>query len=251
MPSTTGRPRPVPLPTALVVKKGSKIRLRTASVMPLPLSVTRNRTALTSSCAQVWASSEGNNAEVWGSSSMRHSMRPARPSSAWMALVHRFTSTWPIWVASASMAKVSGVHDCTSSTWGGKAPRNRVHESASTVHTLTRVRSTGCWRLNARIWRTSSRPRRAAVLISCRLSREAASGGRSCRARSALPRMAARMLLKSCATPPASVPSASIFWDCASCACRCFCSACAFFSEVMSMKVSTTWRKPPCALFSG
>ena len=37
------RPRPVPLPTGLVVKNGSKARSRTSSVMPQPVSVTEIR----------------------------------------------------------------------------------------------------------------------------------------------------------------------------------------------------------------
>ena len=35
------RPRPVPLPTGLVVKKGSNTRSRCSGVMPLPVSATR------------------------------------------------------------------------------------------------------------------------------------------------------------------------------------------------------------------
>ena len=38
------RPSPVPVPTGLVVKKGSKMRDRTASGTPLPLSATLRRT---------------------------------------------------------------------------------------------------------------------------------------------------------------------------------------------------------------
>ena len=39
-PCTTARPRPVPLPTSLVVKKGSKMRARVAASMPAPVSDT-------------------------------------------------------------------------------------------------------------------------------------------------------------------------------------------------------------------
>ena len=42
MPNTVDRPRPVPLPGALVVKNGSKTRLRVASSMPSPVSVTES-----------------------------------------------------------------------------------------------------------------------------------------------------------------------------------------------------------------
>ena len=40
MPYTEARPRPVPLPTCLVVKKGSKARAATSSDMPSPTSAT-------------------------------------------------------------------------------------------------------------------------------------------------------------------------------------------------------------------
>jgi hypothetical protein len=131
----------------------------------------------------------------------------------------------PSWVASPSAWPAPGATvdrtSCTAAAGGAQQAAGFFHHVAR----HTGVRASGCWRLKARIWRTSSRPRRAAVLISCRLSRAGCPGSRSWRARSALPRMAARMLLKSCATPPASVPSASIFCDCASCcsSARCCC----------------------------
>src|SRR5580658_4327733 len=43
MPCTTARPSPVPLPTSLVVKNGSKSRALVVSSMPQPLSVTDRR----------------------------------------------------------------------------------------------------------------------------------------------------------------------------------------------------------------
>jgi hypothetical protein len=44
MPNAVERPRPVPLPISLVVKKGSKIRSRTSGIMPVPVSVMLNTT---------------------------------------------------------------------------------------------------------------------------------------------------------------------------------------------------------------
>jgi hypothetical protein len=44
IPYTTDSPRPVPLPTSLVVKKGSKIFAFTSSVMPVPVSLTASIT---------------------------------------------------------------------------------------------------------------------------------------------------------------------------------------------------------------
>src|SRR5438445_299730 len=40
MPKTVARPRPVPLPTSFVVKKGSKMCSLISAGMPLPVSVT-------------------------------------------------------------------------------------------------------------------------------------------------------------------------------------------------------------------
>ena len=40
IPCTVDNPRPVPLPTAFVVKNGSKMRSRVAMSMPVPVSVT-------------------------------------------------------------------------------------------------------------------------------------------------------------------------------------------------------------------
>ena len=40
MPNTVERPRPVPLPTSLVVKNGSKILSITSGGMPVPVSDT-------------------------------------------------------------------------------------------------------------------------------------------------------------------------------------------------------------------
>ena len=44
MPYTVESPRPVPLPTALVVKNGSKIWAHTSGDMPLPVSLTDRQT---------------------------------------------------------------------------------------------------------------------------------------------------------------------------------------------------------------
>ena len=79
------------------------------------------------------------------------------------------------------------------------------------------------WRLKARIWETRSLARVPARLIACTCSSTSAKviggpmgglppgslGGRRNSSRSALPRMAPRMLLKSWAMPPARVAMAS------------------------------------------
>lgn len=46
MPYTVGRPSPIPLPTSLVVKKGSNSLARFSSEIPTPVSVTVKRANL-------------------------------------------------------------------------------------------------------------------------------------------------------------------------------------------------------------
>ena len=44
MPCTSDNPSPVPMPTALVVKNGSKMRSSTCGAMPVPVSRTASAT---------------------------------------------------------------------------------------------------------------------------------------------------------------------------------------------------------------
>ena len=44
MPYTVESPRPVPFPSSLVVKKGSKIRAFVSASMPVPVSLTASMT---------------------------------------------------------------------------------------------------------------------------------------------------------------------------------------------------------------
>src|SRR5471030_3264011 len=86
-----------------------------------------------------------------------------------------------------------------------------------------------CCREKARSWRTRLAARLAFCLI-CMMSAKLGSPGRKRSSRrSQKPIIAVRRLLKSCATPPASWPTACIFCDCANWISRFFCS-------VVSMK---------------
>ena len=82
MPYETDRPSPVPLPTGLVVKNGSKILLTTSGGMPLPVSATRMR-AVPSPGVSV-------------STVIRP---PPLPSMASPAFMHRLRRTCSIWLA--------------------------------------------------------------------------------------------------------------------------------------------------------
>jgi len=72
-------------------------------------------------------------------------------------------------------------------------------------------------RLKARSWRVKEAAFSPAFLISSISLRKDSSLMTSINASSAFPMMVVSILLKSWAIPPASVPMASIFWDCRSC----------------------------------
>ena len=75
-------------------------------------------------------------------------------------------------------------------------------------------------RLKASSCRVRPAPRSTDCLISATSPRAGSSRPSSISSRSAEPMMLIRMLLKSCATPPASRPMASSFCDCRSCSSR-------------------------------
>ena len=89
----------------------------------------------------------------------------------------------------------------------------------SLMHSLTRApreKGTGVsvlfLRLMFRIWSTRFAARLVASIICLSESSTGSFGGNCDMASSAWSMMGLRMLLKSCAIPPASVPMASIFW---------------------------------------
>ena len=88
---------------------------------------------------------------------------------------------------------------------------------------LSRIFSCRVCRLNARICLTRSLARWDAPMMLARVSRDESRAASVSSSISAPPMITPRMLLKSCAIPPASVPSASIF-----CACRSWASSFSF-----------------------
>ncbi|GJD92806.1 hypothetical protein BHAOGJBA_6366 [Methylobacterium hispanicum] len=93
-PITWLRPRPVPLPTSLVVKNGSKIRARSASAIPEPVSLTdtaANGPAL-AACPRIGGSARPPES--------RRVRRPS-PSMASRALTAMLTNAVSNWLASA------------------------------------------------------------------------------------------------------------------------------------------------------
>ena len=95
------------------------------------------------------------------------------------------------------------------------------------------------------ICRVSSAARRDAVWICSTSGRTVDGGGSSARARSVLPRMAVRRLLKSCAMPPARIPRLSSFWAWSSWRSRLRRSSSASLSAVMSLDEQTAETHAP------
>ena len=93
--------------------------------------------------------------------------------------------------------------------------RGRISETVASVsRRLTGRNSSGCWRLKASNWRTRRLARSAAVQMLCSNLASTPSGSRMVNSRLAFPCTTVRMLLKSCATPAANWPTASIFRAC-------------------------------------
>ena len=118
--------------------------------------------------------------------------------------------------------------------------------------TPLRSRTSGCSicrRLYASSWRVNDAARSDALRISSTTDRFASPGGKSRSKSCVLPRMAVSRLLKSWAMPPASWPTASIFWDCRNCSSRWRCSLTSRWvpqtrtSRPSSMKPTTLLRK--------
>ena len=110
MPKTVASPSPVPLPTSLVVKNGSKTRAITSGGMPVPVSLTRRRTQRATPC-----SSSLSTASV-----ATINCPPCGMASR--ALTARFNITCSIIEGSASMAGASGACSATSEMF---SPINR------------------------------------------------------------------------------------------------------------------------------
>ena len=129
-------------------------------------------------------------------------------------------STWWICVASASTCGVPSSILTSNSIVVGMLARSRRSDSSTTGPRSIDCRRCSCCRLNVRICRTSSVARSVACATASRCACTGASSGRCSRARSMWPPIAVRMLLKSCAIPPASVPMASSFCERRTCSSR-------------------------------
>ena len=155
-----------------------------------------------------------------------------------LALTARFISTCSSWPRSAFTCQRSA-SACALHRMCSPSTRPIMRSKSRTTSPRSRIfRSSICRRLNASSWRLSEAPCCAAFWIASRSSRESLPGGASSSRISEKPRMAVRMLLKSCATPPARWPMLSIRCTC--------CSACSIRRRsVTSRPVS---RTPPMSI---
>ena len=218
MPYTVARPSPVPLPHSLVVKKGSKRWALTSGVIPQPVSAIASLTYRP-------GGRSGSSPEAAPPSTFAVSMVTVPPSGiASRAFTTRFMITCSIWPGSALTVPRSGAATVTIRTSSPISRRSmRSRPATRALRSISRGCS-ACLRLKESSCRVIEAARSAALRICSTYSRRGSTSPRSSWSRSALPRMAVRTLLKSWATPPASLPTASIFCAWRSCPSRARCS---------------------------
>ena len=209
MPYTVARPNPVPRPSSLVVKKGSNRCASTWSSMPMPVSLTESAT----SGPVAGRSSPG--AGTPAALTLAVPMVSVPPSGmASRALTPRLAMTCSIWPGSAITKPSAGSRSSPREIRSPTTRRSMPPISCTMVLRFTSRGCMTCFRLYARSWRTSPAARCAARPISWISSRRGSAMPVSDSSSSVLPRIAVSRLLKSCAIPPASCPTASIFCAC-------------------------------------
>ena len=153
-PCTCDRPSPVPLPTALVVKKGSNTRDRTSGLIPRPLSLTAITTKAPPSpsgarpASSCLFSAEIVTAPSFGMASRAFNTMLSSASS------NSLLSTWTI---PRSRARANCSRTCGPTVLRRIGSSSLIVEAASTVSGLS-----GWRREKLRSWRVSAAPRRLA-----------------------------------------------------------------------------------------
>ncbi|OQB91174.1 MAG: hypothetical protein BWX86_02077 [Verrucomicrobia bacterium ADurb.Bin122] len=173
---------------------------------------------------------------------------PVRPCMACTALVQRLRTIWWIWVGSAQT--MPGVRRWTISIEAGVAARTSLSASSIVGMILIGAALVSRLRAKVRIWATRSLARSPALRTSPSSSCNGWSAGRVIVASSLNPRMPVRMLLKSCAMPPASAPMLSIFWAWTSWASSWYRFSRSRFHSVMSRAMASTPTSSPWALWT-
>ncbi len=145
-----------------------------------------------------------------------------------LALIARFMITCSICPGSTSTCHNAGSGIVNNST---SSPTRRPSIFSIPVNSSLRSRTLGviiCLRLKARSCLVRDAALSPAFLVSSIPLRKDSSLMTSINASWALPMMTVSRLLKSCATPPARVPIASIFWACRNCSSSFVCSVISF-----------------------
>ncbi len=206
-PYTIDSPSPVPLPCSLVVKNGSKMRAFTSSVMPEPVSETASWTyapGVRSGYAAVSCSR---------SRTLRVSMVRRPPvGMASRAFTARFRTICSSCVGSAFTRYRSGARAVVRSTSSPTSRFSSRYAWSMTAFGSITFGSTMALRLNASNWLVTAAARSPASRMAATASRFGSPGASAPSTRSPYPLMTVSRLLKSCATPPASRPTASSFW---------------------------------------
>ena len=230
------RPSPVPCPSGLVVKKGSKARAITSSLMPVPVSVTQRDTYCPG------GNSRSRAARV-SSHLLAVSMVSLPPSGmASRALMHKFSSALSSCDGSTRTGHKPPAPTTSIATFGPMVRRSR-----SSMPPISLLASSA---RGSRVWRREKAKRRC-VSAAARLADSIAafrkrstslvrpSDRRYC-TRSSAPVMPCSRLLKSCAMPPVSWPTASIFCAWRNCSSK-------PRRSLTSRAVTVNRRRPPSA----
>ena len=167
------------------------------------------------------------------------------------AFTIRFRSTCSICPGSAC-TRPSGSASCTLYSMSSRSSRCSSRPISTINSFKSRILGCSiCLRLNASNCRVSNAARSATRRICSQFPCTASVGLTRSSARSLFPLITVNKLLKSCATPPANRPSASIFCACRSCSSSC--SRCSWLrSSVLRMlsnaRVTRATSSPPSAI---
>ena len=169
---------------------------------------------------------------------------PLLSAMACQALVQRLSNTCEICDSLASIVSLSVIAPALICIEGGRVARIMRTDSSISGLTACTLKSGVSRRVKSRICLTSSLARVLALAISLRLVIVPGLLPRSSRANCRLPVMAPRILLKSCAMPPESVPSASIFCASRICASSSALTLSAATCSLISRRITENIRRP-------
>ena len=212
IPYTIASPRPVPLSGPFVVKNGSNTRSRVFSSIPTPVSETVSRAYLPVLMYGFWRTYSSSRY----TSSVSTTSRPPFGIAS-LAFRQRFMSTCSICPRSACMVGTFFSRDVFTSICSPTTLPINFIRSATRMLKFKLTGSMTWRRAKVSSCRVNVAARSAQRRISSRSCNACSSPAILMRRSSPNPTIPVRALLKSCAMPPARVPTASIFWAVLSC----------------------------------